>query len=99
MTIGVLLLAYLLWGALCFVAAGTSQRLLTFLSVGLGLGILALHGAWLVRRGFESRHLPFTNTYETLIFLGFLIVLIFFMTFRRHRLLTLGGFAGMIVSV
>lgn len=99
MTIGILLLVYLFWGALNFVASWANKRMLTFFSLGTGLSALTVHGGWLVRRGIESRHLPFTNTYETLIFLGFLIVLIFFLTFPRHRLLSLGGFAGVIVSV
>jgi len=97
-TIGIFILAYLVFAAVSFVAFASERKVLFYLATAFGLIILAAHGAAIVMRGIEARHLPWTNTYETLILLGFLIVAIYFATYRRYRMIVVGGFAGLIVS-
>ncbi|MBI4395219.1 MAG: c-type cytochrome biogenesis protein CcsB [Candidatus Omnitrophica bacterium] len=99
MNIGVLVLAYLFFGVICFLASASERKFLLSFSFLTGLSILALHGIWIILRGIESKHLPLTNTYETLVFLSFLIIAIYFLTFRRYRMVIVGGFAGLIASV
>lgn len=99
MIIGILIFAYLFFGMICFLASMSERKFILYLSFVIGFLILAVHGTWIISRGIESRYLPFTNTYETLVLLSFLIIVIYFLTFRRYRMVIVGGFAGLIVSV
>lgn len=99
MTIGILILAYLLFGMICFIAVASVRKILLFISLGSGLLALGIHGTWMVERGLRAGYWPFTNTYETLVLLAFLIIVIFFLTFRRYQMLVIGGFAGIIASI
>ena len=98
MTIGILIFVYLAFAVLCFLASASDRRALYFLSQAWGGLALASHGTWLVMRGISAKHWPFTNTYETLVLLGFFMIALYLGTIRRHRIWAVGGFAGLIVS-
>ena len=98
MTVGILILAYLFFSIVSLLAFSTEIKTLLRSSVILGVIILIFHGGWLVERGLQAGHWPFTNTYETLVLMGFLVMAIYFLTFQRYRAVVIGGFAGVIVS-
>ena len=98
MTIGILILAYLFFSLVSLLAFTSEGKWLLRISVLSGLIILIFHGWVIVDRGIQAGHWPFTNTYETLILMSFLIISIYFLTFRRHHTVVLGGFGGLIVS-
>ncbi|MDI6736401.1 MAG: c-type cytochrome biogenesis protein CcsB [bacterium] len=61
---------------------------------GYGLTILSLsiHTLSLVTRGFEARHLPMSGMFETLVFFGWMVSIIFCFIEYRYKLKILGVF-------
>jgi len=99
MMTGILILGYLFFGILSFLAfAATRSKVLFYASVLSGLVTLAVHGVVIFKRGITAGHVPWTNTYETLILFGFLIIVLYFLTLIRYRTVGLGGFAGVVVA-
>lgn len=99
MTIGILILSYLFFGVFSFLAFASHRKISTILSLIFGLVALGFHGAEIITRGIRAGHLPWANTYETLVLLSFLIIAIYFLTFPRYRMIVIGGFAGLIASI
>lgn len=100
MTVGVLMLAYLFFGILSLVTFRSDRKWLSIVAMAWGLLLCMLHGLWIVMRGVRAGHWPFTNTYETLVLLGFLIMGTYFMMSRGgRRLIAVGAFAGIITSL
>ncbi|MBI4395060.1 MAG: c-type cytochrome biogenesis protein CcsB [Candidatus Omnitrophica bacterium] len=98
MIVGILILAYLFFSIASFLAFASEKKWLLGFSLLLGVIILMFHGAVVLDRGLKAGHWPFTNTYETLILMSFLVMGIYFLTFRRYKIAALGGFGGLIVS-
>jgi cytochrome c-type biogenesis protein CcsB len=99
MSIGILMLCYLLFAVFSFCAAVSGRRIWFWLAVFAGLALLAFHGFLIVLRGIQAGHAPWSNTYETLILLSFLMMAIYWLTFRKFRALSVGGFAGLTAAV
>lgn len=98
MAIGVLILAYLFFGMLSFIAFTSARKMWYYASIIFGIGIWTVHGFLIVRRGVMAGRLPWTNTYETLILLGCLMMAVYFLILIRYRVFALGGFVGITIA-
>ncbi|PIQ86110.1 MAG: c-type cytochrome biogenesis protein CcsB [Candidatus Omnitrophica bacterium CG11_big_fil_rev_8_21_14_0_20_45_26] len=98
MTIGMLILLYLLFGILSFIAFASERKILTRSSLVLGVIIAVLHGWVILSRGLHAGRLPFTNTYETLILFAFFMTVLYLVTYRRYQLVIIGGFSGLVAA-
>jgi len=99
MSAGVLILLYFLFSLGSFVAVSSGRRAPFYGAMVLGLVALTIHGFFIFARGVSAKHFPLVNSYETLILLSFLVMVIYFLTFPRFRSVALGGFSGLITSI
>lgn len=99
MIIKALILTYLFFGFLCFLASTLEQRRIWHCAVALAFLGAALHLFEVLKRGLVAGRLPFTNTYETLLLLGLLMMCLYFFALKRYQAAVIGGFVGIIAAM
>lgn len=99
MIIQILILDYFIFGFLCFIASMLEWRKLWCLVLSLAFLGAGLHFFEILKRGVTAGRLPFTNTYETLLLMALLIMLLYFFALKRYQAVLIGGFVGILSAL
>lgn len=99
MIVRILILNYLVFGFSCFIVSMLEWKRLWRFVLGLAFLGAGLHLFEILKRGIEAGRLPFTNTYETLLLMAFLMMLLYFFALKKYRAVLIGGFVGILASM
>jgi cytochrome c-type biogenesis protein CcsB len=98
MWIGIVQLIYFGAGILFFLGAYSRRAWLLRIATILALTGSAVQLGFIIHRGILARRLPITNTYETLVLFSLLLMVSYFLAYRRYGLPALGGFASLVAA-